>query len=150
MSLLDQTSESLCVACHVRGSVGGRWGREHLARSAAHNEVPNGANSNQATIVRCVLTATLHSSGLRAQWQAASERQDRDVEGDSKGALLAPEGSLVLDDPARPWVQAGAERSSVWASIPGLPEKRLHTGTALYEALGHARDIVGLIGFIVN
>lgn len=90
VSLLKQTSESFCVACHIRGSVGGGRGREHLARCTAHNEVSNGANSNQATIVLCVLTAALSSSGLWCT-MAGNEHQDRDVEGTQQGGHCWPQ-----------------------------------------------------------
>lgn len=126
VSLSKQTSKSLCVACHIRGSVGGVWGREHLAQSTAHNEVSNGANSNQATIVRCVLTATLSTVGT----MAGNECQDRDAEGTQREGTAGPR--------VRPWVLVRAEQSSLWVPVPGLSEKRLHTGIALCEALGHA------------
>lgn len=90
MSLSKQTSVGLCAACHIRVSVGGGWGREHLAQSTAHNEVSNGANSNQATIVRCVLTSVLSGSKLR-RTMARNQRKDIDVEGTQQGGHCWPQ-----------------------------------------------------------
>ncbi|CAO2577404.1 hypothetical protein LEMLEM_LOCUS87 [Lemmus lemmus] len=61
-------------------SVGGDWGVEHFAQSPADNGASNGANSNQATIVRYVFSAALSGSVLLPP-MARKERQDRDAEG---------------------------------------------------------------------
>lgn len=47
---------------------------ERFAQSLAHNGASNGANSNQATIVRCVFSAALSGSGSGAQWHRKSAR----------------------------------------------------------------------------
>lgn len=50
---------------------------EHFAQSVGHNGASDGANSNQATIVRCVFAAA-----LSGPWRTMAQNvlHDRDVE----------------------------------------------------------------------
>lgn len=57
--------EPLCFLSHQSECVGGDWSVEHSAQSLAHNGASNGANSNQAAIVRSVFSAALSGSGLQ-------------------------------------------------------------------------------------
>lgn len=78
---------------------------EHFPQSPADNGASNGANSNQATIVRYVFSAALSASVLLPT-RARKESQDRDAEGKEVKQTLAS-GPLLSRSKSRSWTHPG-------------------------------------------
>lgn len=89
---------------------------EHFAQSPADNGASNGANSNQATIVRYVFSAALSASVLLPT-RARKESQDRDAEGKEVKQTLTS-GPLLSRSKGRSWTHPGGLGSRPELSDP--------------------------------
>jgi hypothetical protein len=87
VSLSKQTSEILCAACHIRGSVGGGWGRKHRAQSAAHTM----RSLMELISIRPPLSGVCSQPPSAAVGtMAGNEHQEKDVEGTQQGVTAGP------------------------------------------------------------